>query len=567
VQPSSFDVTAGEEVFVIDAERGLFRPQQGESIYRSLLELPARNRLRRSIVDGYELKRGFTYLIPIQEVVSRDILSKVDSIRSSPKSSTGRLFPKTRLLADYNPSFDEIHNFPNNINLWLLVQPLPINFFVKTGDALNQIRFFKGDAKLSSTEIMRESQRSQLLYDKGENGNEIPIEISPKMIIDGGLQVTLDLEGHKTQGVVGLRARKNPDPIMSLSQRGVYRTEDYFEPIVNRGEPILLERGEHYLFSSGEIVSVPEHLSAELRRYSREGIEGRSHDAGFIDNGFVGDVVFEISPDEETKIQISHKMPLSRLDFYRTSAKPDKTYSHAIGSNYQNQMGPRTSKHFGELDYENAARNHRKLSRIVLVHDAKIIQKYRSVSEGFEPLSEDNVQRLLTEIEKGFFHSRYDCEDDDSILQPIPYVLFFNQNGEVFSYVRSENRTDYGDTRLFGKHSLGVGGHVIRADSPEYIRRCLERELDEEVKIDGENSAPKLLGTLYCRDKPVDRVHFGLIYAVHVNGNVSSNEKALLREEMVPIGKMRCGYYPDAETETWSRILIPHLKHIYSISR
>ena len=129
--------------------------------------------------------------------------------------------------------------------------------------------------------------------------------------------------------------------------------------------------------------------------------------------------------------------------------------------------------------------------------DAQELMKFRSGQEGFEFIAAEKVGELFKRMDQGFFQSRYDCENDELVLQPIPYILLFNSQREVFSYVRAENITDYGDTRLFGKHSLGLGGHINREDAPNYVLNCLLREFKEEVKISESNSEPLLLGTLF----------------------------------------------------------------------
>ena len=568
VQPSSFDPTLSNELFVLDTDF-MLRPQADQSVYRTVLEIPKLNRPEKDITSGFELRGGYSYLVRLKERISPKVLQHVDFLRSSPKSSTGRLFPKTRLLADYNPSFDEVGNFSELINLWLLIQPLPFNFIIRSGDSLNQLRFFKGDAKLSSREVLEEAEKHDFLYRKGweEDFEPEPIEITSKMVIGGGLQIGLDLRGSQTKGIQGLRARRNPDPI-DLSRKD-YIPERFFSPVTIEGTKGNIKgRGEHYLFASSEIISVPHNLSAELRRHSKEGIEGRSHDAGFIDNGFRGDVVFEVTPDEETSVPLLHGMHISRLDFFRTSEIPDKVYSAEIGSNYQGQFGPKTSKHFLPFDFSRAAKEYHKLSRMVLVQDAEVLRRHGKTPEGFEFLDERDAQQIFEDVENGFFHFRYDCEGDELILQPIPYVVFFGKNETVFSYTRAENIQDYGDRRLFGKHSIGVGGHMTKEDGPNYLKRCLEREVfEEEIKIEGESFPPKFVGTLFASDKPVDRVHFGLIYAVHTTGKVIPNEDALVYGEMVSLDEMRVGYHEGSETETWTRILIPHLRKIYEMSK
>lgn len=139
IQPSSFEPTIGEELFILDTEGGVLRPQYDQTVYRTLLELPRRRRQKIDITGGFETKRGYSYLIPLQEKITDD--ENIKFILSSPKSSTGRTFPNTRLLADYNASFDEIQRIPHPINLWLLFQPLAFSFLIKPGLSFNQLRF------------------------------------------------------------------------------------------------------------------------------------------------------------------------------------------------------------------------------------------------------------------------------------------------------------------------------------------------------------------------------------------------------------------------------------------
>ena len=130
IQPSSFEPTIGNDIFVLDSETtGLFRPNKKKTIYESLLHLPNRRRRKGNVSGGFELKKGFSYLIKLEEKLR---LVEGEYVKSSPKSSHGRLFLNTRLVGDYNPCFDELsHNYSQDkeIALWLLVQPLG-NFFI-----------------------------------------------------------------------------------------------------------------------------------------------------------------------------------------------------------------------------------------------------------------------------------------------------------------------------------------------------------------------------------------------------------------------------------------------------
>ncbi len=144
IQPSSFEPTIGSEAYILDSEGGLFRPKEDQTVYKTLLELPKRKRQKIDISKGFEVKKGYSYLIKLYEKIKKD--STFQFIVSSPKSSIGRLFFNTRLLADYNSSFDEVHNFTNyndHLNLWLLLQPLAFNAIINPGLTFNQLRFLQ----------------------------------------------------------------------------------------------------------------------------------------------------------------------------------------------------------------------------------------------------------------------------------------------------------------------------------------------------------------------------------------------------------------------------------------
>ena len=559
IQPSSFEPTLGEELFILDTESsGLFRPNRSETIYRTLLQLPGRQRKKADIREGFEMKKGFTYLVPLREKIK---MSELEHVKSSPKSSFGRLFVDTRMLADFNPCFDEInfkYKTDSNLDLWLLLQPLAFNLVVYPGISFNQMRFFVDDiVQLTPAKIRNEIKENPILYLK--NGDNLE---EAAHIITDGLHVHLDLSGKNTDGVIGLRARRNPTPI-DLSRKNEYSAEEFFEPIIKKNSKIRLNKGEYYLLSSKEILRIPSHLNVELKSHSHIGLSGPLHFAGFVDNGFQGDLVFEIRLDELSDLVLDclGEMPISKLDLFRTKI-PDKLYGTEIGSHYQEQVGPRPSKFFKKFDYKFAAKEYDKLNREVLVQDARILREHREKTEGFELISDIKALWLQNDINSGFFQSRYDCEFDTELLQPIPYVILFSGD-KVFAYVRSQNIQDYGDARLFGKHSIGVGGHIVKDDAPGYVHGCISRELNEEVELTGKISQPKFVGTLMCYDKPVDRVHFGLIYKIHLDGGIKPRESSIMSGKNIHIDDL---INDDMDKyETWSKVLMPHLVKIYEL--
>ena len=343
IQPTSFDTTIGNEVYILDTEtEGIFRPHKDESVYRVLLRMGERQRYKADITNGFEIKKGFTYLFPLRE---RLVIEKGEYVRSSTKSSFGRLFINARMLADYNPSFNEItdHSKTNTeLSLWLLVQPLTFNLVVYPGLAFNQLRFFQNhDSQLLPSEIIKEFTQNPLLCQRSPNGTLEPI--TP--LVTDSLQIHLDISGRNEKGIVGLRARHNPNPL-DLHKIGEYEVEHYFEAMLRDDKPIRIVKGEHYLFASKEILTIPSHLSSEVKAYSDVGLSGPLHFAGFIDSGFQGDLVFEVRSDEVSSMLLEDGMPISKLDFFYNE-KPDIIYGQSgLGSNYQGQTGPKPAKFF-----------------------------------------------------------------------------------------------------------------------------------------------------------------------------------------------------------------------------
>ncbi|MFQ5620605.1 MAG: 2'-deoxycytidine 5'-triphosphate deaminase domain-containing protein, partial [Candidatus Nanoarchaeia archaeon] len=254
------------------------------------------------------------------------------------------LFLHTRLLADYNPCFDELHSeycSEMPVSLWLLLQPLAFNLIIHPGNTLNQLRFFKGDATLSTREVKEEHEKNPLLL---TNDNR-----AVSSIIRDGMQLHLDLSGEQTGGILALKARHNPMPI-DLGKINHYNPEDYFQAIYG-DKKLIIEKGEHYLFFTKEYLNIPAHLSSELNTYSHVGLNGPLHFAGFIDNGFAGHLVFEIRSDELSNMILDDNMPISRLVFYRTTL-PKKLYGKSIGSTYHSQTGLKVAKYFYPIRYE-----------------------------------------------------------------------------------------------------------------------------------------------------------------------------------------------------------------------
>ncbi len=341
IQPASFEPTLSNEIYFIDTSNGLFRPSDYKRIFELIEEFPKRYIKKYSAEGGFELRAGSTYLIRLNERLSflNDIF-----VKSSPKSSFGRLFVNTRLLADYNSGFDEIQTIKDKeIDLWLLVQPLTFNILVYPGISLNQLRFFKGGEELLNyKEISNELKRGNLISRVNSLNKWV---INKQQNIFNSLRIHLDL----SNSVAGLIARKVWEPVDTM-KKNYYEVEDFFNVIKAPNRRVRIDPNQYCLFVSKEFLKIPPYLSAELRSHSYLGLDATLHFAGFIDNGFSGQLVLEVSSNELSPVLLDDNMPISKLDFYKTVEEPDKIYGSAIGSNYQEQVGIRPAKFFKKFD-------------------------------------------------------------------------------------------------------------------------------------------------------------------------------------------------------------------------
>ncbi|ODU02065.1 MAG: phosphoesterase [Planctomycetes bacterium SCN 63-9] len=155
------------------------------------------------------------------------------------------------------------------------------------------------------------------------------------------------------------------------------------------------------------------------------------------------------------------------------------------------------------------------------------------------------------------YRPRSEVEDDPSLKQIIPYVVFRCRDA-VFCYTRGKSQ---GETRLHRRRSLGVGGHVSEADADgrktlDAYEMALKRELDEEVRVDSPGRISRV-GLINDDATPVGRVHLGVVHLFELDRpEVTPLEEGLADPEFVEISALRANW---DEFETWSQICISAL--------
>jgi predicted NUDIX family phosphoesterase len=164
-----------------------------------------------------------------------------------------------------------------------------------------------------------------------------------------------------------------------------------------------------------------------------------------------------------------------------------------------------------------------------------------------------NLDRCLNYILANHsFRSRDLVEEDPSFKQIIPYVLV--RHGDRYLLTRRTTRQT--ESRLHGKSSIGVGGHINDTEKfaagQNVIEAGLERELDEEIHLLGRRQSLKLVGIISDDSTPVGQVHLGLVFILETDSpDFRVNEPDLMTAEWASM-EMLQETFP--RMETWSQI-------------
>jgi predicted NUDIX family phosphoesterase len=189
--------------------------------------------------------------------------------------------------------------------------------------------------------------------------------------------------------------------------------------------------------------------------------------------------------------------------------------------------------------------------RVLVVPGAELDRLGRF--QGFSPEADRYLAALLVP-EQATFRPRSEVEDDPSLKQIIPYVVF-RSGDAVFCYTRGGSG---GEARLRRRRSLGVGGHVAEDDADgrgtlDAYEMALRRELDEEVTV----ASPGVLrrvGLINDDSTPVGSVHLGVVHVYELERpEVAPRESALIEPGFVPVADLRAEW---ELFETWSQICI-----------
>lgn len=204
-----------------------------------------------------------------------------------------------------------------------------------------------------------------------------------------------------------------------------------------------------------------------------------------------------------------------------------------------------------------------KEKREILVISTEDLFNITNYFQGFRKTFGHGLIRKLEE--KAIWLDKEIAEKDSNHKQLIGYTIIIdNEDDNIYAYQRAMNN-QYKETRLQGKWSIGIGGHVEKIDSGfSPILDSVIREIDEEIEESGGYSYPELIGIINDDSDEVGKVHFGLIFYCVTNSKEIkpkdqeiSEGKFLTYNDLLNICKKE-------NMENWSKILIPEFKNYFN---
>lgn len=336
IQPASLDLRLGTVAYRI---RASFLPGTKATV-RDKLEGLTFHEI--DLTKGAVLEAGCVYLVPLMEHLN---LRSTIAAFANPKSSTGRLDVFTRLIADYQESFDYVEEGYRG-PLFAEICPRTFSVKVRTGSRLNQIRFRRRVSQQADEAPGRigDKHLRAIHSDVGLVAGEAAIR--------DGLNLRISLAPVEPGGLVGYRARRYAG-VIDVDNVGAYDVAQFWEAVQLGGDKrLVLDPHEFYILASKESVSVPPEYVAEMAPFDPMIGEYRVHYAGFFDPGF--GYAAGKAPGAKAVLEVrSLDIPfivedgqiVGRLVYDRLTEVPETLYGQGIGSHYQAQ-GLKLSKHF-----------------------------------------------------------------------------------------------------------------------------------------------------------------------------------------------------------------------------
>jgi len=321
IMPASFDLPLerGWEM------KGAIQRQHGETVWDVI-----KNFKKRDIKHGAVLEVGKTYMF---KVLPRLNLPQGVHGFANPKSTTGRLGIVAHLKTDETQRNDVVVSGHYG-DLWVEVTPESFPILWRQGDAVNQVRLFKGEWMLDDLTLMKLYAQEPFMY------TPYGKEIAPRrQLFNKGILQTLNLD-LEIPGFVAKENTKKLDPVELGNSSQQLPWEDYWNVLAVENRVATLPRNRLVIALTYELNRIPTSLAGNMLKID-ETIGGKSvHDAGFFDPGFgrVDDQpgsagVLEIRA-YNSNILVRHRELITGISFGRVLGCSEQ---YGDKSNYQGQ--------------------------------------------------------------------------------------------------------------------------------------------------------------------------------------------------------------------------------------
>ncbi len=169
---------------------------------------------------------------------------------------------------------------------------------------------------------------------------------------------------------------------------------------------------------------------------------------------------------------------------------------------------------------------------------------------GLKKVNFDEYLKIITEHQE--FHPRYLMETDPTYKQIIPYLVFKHKE----TYFLMERDKKASETRLASKMTLGIGGHIHKADMTEAdIFTWATREFHEEVNYSG-NLTITPLGILNDDSNLVGQVHIGFVFLLEGDSDAISIKSELASGTLLSLDECKA---LKERMEGWSQTTLESL--------
>jgi len=270
------------------------------------------------------LETGKTYIFRLREYLKLP-KDEMFSGKATGKSSIGRLDVLTRLMVNKCASFDTINIDGYEGSLYLEVTPITFPIKVQEGDALAQLRLFRGSPEWSE---LKDQELplfgSMILNEDGQtktrNVTELTVNLAP------------DQNNILAFGTKDKKEIKRNNLIVDLTQGEKSHDPKKFWKGESSGKKgtINIEPERFYILRSKERFRLPPDVAVYCQAISETLGELRIHYAGFVHPGFGLDqekgtpIIFEVR-GHNVKVILRDEETLANIKFYRMSEPCSKT--------------------------------------------------------------------------------------------------------------------------------------------------------------------------------------------------------------------------------------------------